>query len=191
MPASSMRCGENPPRPAAIRMISSVAAAPRLPAGSSQPKAFPGTKNSITTTPNAAPELMPSTSGLAIGLPVKRWIMQPATASITPANSAARMRGQRQGISSSSSVPLAQCQPCASRPKASAATMASSRIASPPSTNHSTCCRSASTLSPPFITGALMLRRRGSSHSSSGAPIRAVTEPVETSIHTRASQRIT
>ncbi len=36
-----------------------------------------------------------------------------------------------------------------------------------------------------------MLRRRGSSHSSSGAPISAVTEPVETSIHTRVSQRIT
>ena len=35
-----------------------------------------------------------------------------------------------------------------------------------------------------------MLRRRGKSHSSSGAPIRAVTEPVETSIQTRASQRM-
>ncbi len=72
IPASSIRCGEKPPRPAAIRITSSVAAAPRLPAGSSQTKALPGTKNSINTTPNAAPELMPSTSGLAIGLPVRR-----------------------------------------------------------------------------------------------------------------------
>ncbi|MOA33774.1 hypothetical protein D3C78_1550970 [compost metagenome] len=72
IPASSMRCGEKPPRPAAIMIMKSVAAAPRLPAGISQPKASPGTKNSINTTPNAAPELIPSTSGLAIGLPVKR-----------------------------------------------------------------------------------------------------------------------
>ncbi|MNH44745.1 hypothetical protein D3C79_1069990 [compost metagenome] len=72
IPASNIRCGENPPRPAAIMMISSVTAAPILPAGISQPKAFPGTKNSISTTPNAAPELIPSTSGLAIGLPVRR-----------------------------------------------------------------------------------------------------------------------
>ncbi|MNV50135.1 hypothetical protein D3C71_1421250 [compost metagenome] len=72
IPASSIRCGENPPRPAAIIMIISVAAAPILPAGISQPKASPGTKNSIITTPNAAPELMPNTSGLAIGLPVRR-----------------------------------------------------------------------------------------------------------------------
>ena len=55
-----------------IHDFSKVAAAPRLPAGSSQPKASPGTKNSISTTPKAAPELMPSTSGLAIGLPVRR-----------------------------------------------------------------------------------------------------------------------
>lgn len=70
IPASSMRSVEKPPRPAAIMMISSVAAAPRLPAGSSHTKASPGTINSIITTPKAAPELMPNTSGLAIGLPV-------------------------------------------------------------------------------------------------------------------------
>ena len=105
IPASSIRCGEKPPRPAASIMISKVPAAPRLPAGSSQPKASPGTKNSISTTPKAAPELMPSTSGLAIGLPVRRWIIQPATASITPANSADSTRGQRQGSSCSSRSP--------------------------------------------------------------------------------------
>ncbi|CSS53805.1 Uncharacterised protein [Shigella sonnei] len=72
IPASNIRCGENPPRPAAIIMINSVTAAPILPAGNSQPKALPGTRNSINTTPNAAPELIPSTSGLAIGFPVSR-----------------------------------------------------------------------------------------------------------------------
>ena len=40
------------------------------------------------------------------------------------------------------------------------------------------------------VSGALMLRKRGSNHSSSGAPINAVTEPVDTSIHTRVSQRM-
>ena len=35
-----------------------------------------------------------------------------------------------------------------------------------------------------------MLRRRGNSHSNSGAPTSAVTDPVETSIQTRASQRM-
>ncbi len=66
-------------------------------AGRQQPaKGVASTKNSISTTPKAAPELMPSTSGLAIGLPVRRWIIQPATASMTPANSADSTRGQRR-----------------------------------------------------------------------------------------------
>ena len=48
--------------------------------------------------PSAAPALMPSTSGLAIGLPVRRCIITPAMASIAPAASAAAMRGSRQDI---------------------------------------------------------------------------------------------
>ncbi|SVZ26937.1 Uncharacterised protein [Klebsiella pneumoniae] len=117
-------------------------------------------------------------------------MMQPATASITPANSAESTRGQRQGISCASRSPLAHCQPWASRPKVSAAVIANSSSAKPPSANHGTWRRSINALSPPFITGALMLRSRGSSHSNKGAPISAVTDPVETSRQTRLSQRI-
>ncbi|MNV99128.1 hypothetical protein D3C71_1944510 [compost metagenome] len=67
----------------------------------------------MTTTPKAAPELIPSTSGLAIGLPVSFWIKVPATASIMPAASADSTRGQRHGINDSSSAPWLQCQPVA------------------------------------------------------------------------------
>ena len=124
-------------------MISSVTAAPTLPAGINQPKAFPGTRNSIRTTPKAAPELIPRTSGLAIGLPVRRWIIQPATASMTPAINAERMRGQRHSMSSLSRSPDAQCQPTASRPKASAANEITISTASPARLNPSTDWRSA------------------------------------------------
>ncbi|CSR36323.1 Uncharacterised protein [Shigella sonnei] len=109
---------------------------------------------------------------------------------MTPANSAAIIRGQRQGIKSSSNAPLAHVQPCASRPNDSATTTAINSSTPPARANASTCWRSAATRSLTFISGALMLRKRGNSHSSSGAPINAVTEPVDTSIHTRVSQRM-
>ena len=107
-----------------------------------------------------------------------------------PAVSAAIIRGKRHCISSSSIVPLIQRQPSASRPNESATSTPSSSTTSPASANHGTFCRSAGTLSPTSIEGALILRKRGSSHSSSGAPISAVIDPVETSIHTRASHWI-
>ena len=115
-----------------------MTAAPILPAGISQPNAFPGTRNNINTTPNAAPELIPNTSGLAIGLPVRRWIIQPATASMTPAISAEKIRGQRHCMSSCSKSPVAQCQPVASRPSESAANEAITSTASPARLNHTT-----------------------------------------------------
>ncbi|CQR22549.1 Uncharacterised protein [Yersinia enterocolitica] len=70
IPANSILPGEKPPRPATIRINNKVAAAPKLPAGSNHASAFPGTINIMITTPKDAPELIPSTSGLAIGLPV-------------------------------------------------------------------------------------------------------------------------
>ena len=93
-------------------------------------------------------------------------------------------------MSSSSIAPLAHVQPCASRPNASATITVSSNIAPPARANISTFWRSAAMRLLAFISGALILLRRGNSHSSNGAPISAVTEPVETSIHTRVSHRM-
>ncbi|CNH24151.1 Uncharacterised protein [Yersinia massiliensis] len=70
IPAKSILLGENPPRPATTSISSKVSAAPTLPAGSNHASALPGTMNIIMTTPKDAPELIPNTSGLAIGLPV-------------------------------------------------------------------------------------------------------------------------
>ncbi len=125
IPASSIRWAEKPFRLDVIITNSSVSAAPRLPAGSSQTNALPGTSNSSTNTPSAAPEVIPKTSGLAIGFPVSFWIMVPATASIMPAANAAITRGQRHGIISSICMPCAQYQPSLPRPNSSAMSSAS------------------------------------------------------------------
>ena len=70
--------------------------------------------------PSAAPELTPSISGLAMGLPVMRCIKVPARASRIPAPKAAATRGARHGSRASNAAPLLKYQPSGPRPQVSA-----------------------------------------------------------------------
>ena len=60
----------------------------------------------------AVPALMPSTSGLAMGLAETRCTMVPATASITPAAPAASTRAPRHAPVSAQGSSNGQFQPC-------------------------------------------------------------------------------
>ncbi len=138
-----------------IIMINSVTAAPRLPAGNSQPRHYPAPETA--STPRQTPRRSyPQHFRACHRVSGQSLNNTAATASMTPANSAAIIRGQRQGLN----------------PRATPRSPTSSRAHHDQRQRHhhshqqqhaaregkrQTCWRSAATRSLTFISGALML----------------------------------
>ncbi len=174
-PLSSSRSGTKPLRRLSRTSTARLASAPRVPAPTRVRLPGAGSRKMAAISAMALPPLMPSTSGLAMGLAVTRWIRVPAMASITPLAAAASKRGQRHASIVSSGVAN---QPPAPWPISSASRMAAASTSVRPEARRPGAgwreARAAAEAG-----GRLASRRsRGISHSSSGAPRAAVVAPV-------------
>ncbi len=181
-PVSSKRSGLKALRQANQSRTARVSKAPRLAAGSISACGC-GTSRNSTSTPSAAPELAPNTSGLAMGLPVRRCTNRPAMASMAPAASAPNTRGNRQCSSPSS----AHCHPYSPLAKNTAGI--SSMISNPATSRIG---RHGCSVGRPrlVLCGWIPpLRWRASSQSSSGTLNTAVRMPAGTSPTRRDSSR--
>ncbi len=116
MPARITRSGlPRDMRPSSNR-TSSARKAPSEAASVCSTRPTSASRKSATVSPPAAPALTPITSGLAIGLAVSRWSMQPATASSTPPESADTARGSRSAHGEAGSPGRARLHPSSPRP---------------------------------------------------------------------------